>query len=59
MAAAKPVTRADIKDADDWWGTLSDQRRVSLHRWQTGQSKTPPPPDPDQLSLLDAIEESA
>lgn len=48
-------SRADVKDADEWWGTLSDERRVSTHRWLTGKSKTPPPPDPDQLSMLDLI----
>lgn len=42
-------TRADVRDADDWWATLSDERRVSTHRWLTGKGKMPPPSQPETL----------
>ena len=44
--------RADVRDADEWWSTLSDDRRVSTHRWLTGKSKTPPAPTQEE-ALID------
>lgn len=46
-------TRADVRDADDWWATLSNERRVSTHRWLTGKGKTPPPMQDEALIGLD------
>lgn len=58
MSKAKYVhSRADVRDADDWWGSVSDAQRVSYHRWLTGLSKEPPKPDEDQMSLLDELDE--
>lgn len=59
MASFASPSRTDVRDADEWWASLTDERRVSTHRWLTGKSKTPPPPDPNQLSILDAIEEES
>ena len=58
MGKAKYVhSRADVRDADDWWNTRSDAQRVSYHRWLTGLSKEAPEPDADQMPLLDELME--
>lgn len=48
-------SRADVRDADDWWATLTDNRRVSLHRWQTGKGKIPPPTQDETLFEVDGL----
>lgn len=48
MAAARPG-RSDIKDADQWWGSLTDAKRVQYHRWLTGKGKLPPPSQTETL----------
>jgi hypothetical protein len=45
--------RADVRDADDWWGTLSNEKRVSTHRWLSGKGKLPPPSQPEVLFGFD------
>lgn len=50
------ATPADIRAADDWWASISDDRRVSTHRWLTGLTKKPPEPEPG-LSLLGLLDE--
>ena len=45
------ASRADVKDADEWWGTLTDERRVGYHRWLTGKTKTPPPPSQEEALI--------
>jgi len=47
------ANRADVRDADEWWATLSDDRRVSTYRWLTGKSKTPPPTQDEALIDVD------
>jgi len=47
------VNRADRDDADDWWASLPDERRVGYHRWLTGLSKQPPPPAQDEVLIAD------
>ena len=49
------ATRAEIKAADERWGGLTDDRRVSTHRWLTGQTKKAPEPDPLQMSIEDMM----
>lgn len=54
-APAKPVyATGDVRDADDWWATLSDERRCSIHRWIAGG---PPPQgiDESQLTIEDVL----
>lgn len=60
-APAKPG-RSDIKDADEWWGSLTDAKRVQYHRWLTGKGKLPPPSQTETLFDLappdtDALDE--
>ncbi len=52
--------RADVKDADEWWGTLSDEKRVSTHRWLSGKGKMPPPSQPETLfEMTEPVPEGA
>lgn len=51
--------RADIKDADEWWGTLSDEKRVSTHRWLAGLGKMPPPSQPEVLFDIGAKDDTS
>lgn len=45
------VNRADVNDADDWWASLPDERRVGYHRWLTGLTKQPPPPAQEEALI--------
>lgn len=46
-------SRAEVRDADEWWAALTDERRISTHRWLTGQGKRPPPSQPEALIEMD------
>lgn len=54
-APQPPPARADIKDADEWWGSLGDAKRVQYHRWLTGKGKLPPPEQPEVLFGVDGM----
>lgn len=47
------TSRADVRDADDWWGSLTDDKRVSTHRWLSGKGKAPPPGQPEVLFAME------
>ena len=49
-------SRTDVRDADDWWATLSDKQRVGYHRWLTGQGKLKPPTQPETLFDMEPVE---
>lgn len=55
IAPTKPVYgTGEARDADEWWDSLPEDRRCSIHRWIAGG---PPPPsiDTDQLSIDDVL----
>lgn len=47
------ASRADVREADEWWASLTDDKRVSTHRWLSGKGKMPPPEQPEVLFDLD------
>ncbi|EEI16331.1 hypothetical protein HMPREF0298_1917 [Corynebacterium lipophiloflavum DSM 44291] len=47
----------DTRDADDWWDTLPDKRRVEIWRWVEQPHRKGYEPAPGQLDLMDAIKE--